>query len=1091
MNRKLFIINLLGCLFLFNSILNPQTDNVFSNQLGVSRGLSHNSGLCFVQDVRGFLWIGTQNGLSRYDGYNFKNYLDNPGDSTSLSDNYINSLFIDNLGIIWVGTNQGGLNKFNRFNDTFTSYQNNPDDPFSLGAGAVYSINEDKFGNLWVAVNPNGLYLFDRKTERFYHFPNNPDDKLSYYGKRAFYLFKDSKDDLWIGSDEGLNKMIYFEDTLVANKFKLTNSKFIEEHKTFDGKLLYFVHWTKEKSTPNSLISNEVLYITENISNLGSEYWIGTCGGISRLRFDDNDNPNFKNITKISGIKLNQTPLCVWSLFIDREENVWIGNVGNGLLRLNPSTGQSIIYQNDPANSNDFSGFTVRYIFKDNSDVIYFGTENNGINKFVSQQKQFNLYKHETSDPYSLTHDNVTSVFEDSKGTLWVGTKHGGLNRSDKSDRIYGKFSHYVHDPENDRSISHNNIRCIYEDRFGTLWVGSWNIDGGLNRYDPSTDSFTRYQNDPANPNSLGDNQVRAIHEDKSGTFWIGLTETGLDKFDRVKEEFKHYKHDPSNPESLSDNAVMSLYVDRNGTLWIPTFNGGLNKYNPETDNFTSYMYDPSNSFSISHNRVWSVYEDKAGRFWVGTAGGINLFNRKKEEYIHFTEDDGLIDNSVYGILEDEHGNLWLSTESGLSKCIIESTEDFYSTTVYFINYGDDDNLLNPEFNSSAFIKDANGIIYFGGVNGLTWFYPDSIKNNSHVPPVVITSFKIFEKEAELDTVISEKKRIELSYKENFISFEFAALDFQAPDKNQYAYMLEGLNNRWIKSGTRRYVSFSNLEPGKYRFRVKGSNNDGLWNEEGAAVQIIINPPFWMTVWFRILSGSLLLVSFVLLIRFISTQKLKKKLRAAEIQQKLQGERERISRELHDSIGANLTSIITGLEISKRFSEKNDKESLDENISTLEVHTRKTIEELRQTIWSLHQDISCITELAEKVKDHFRGKIKDVKINIDTNFDTEIEISSLESLNLFRIIQEAVNNSIKYSECSLINICFESKDEMIKVSIKDNGKGFDVNDILFKKHSYGIENMKKRTSRINAEFKISSEPGKGTKITVLKKLTGV
>ena len=1066
-----------------NLYIYPQ--RVTFEHLTVEDGLAHNSGLYLVQDREGFLWIGTQNGLSRYDGYNFKNYIHQPGDTTSLSGSYINSLYLDHSGALWVGTNQGGLNRFNRIDDSFTSYQYKPDDPFSIGEGAVYSINEDKYNNLWVGINPSGLYLLDRKTEKFYHYENNANDPLSIQGKRVYYIFKDGEDHLWIGTDKGLNKMIYIEDSTSVNEFRLMHPDILENHLTIQGKLFYFIHWFNERANSNSLINDEVIVIAEDTLINGSEFWIGTLSGISRLRFDDNDKSVFNNIYNFPGLKLNQNINSIWSIFIDEQKYVWIGTSGNGLIRYDISNNNYMQFGVNDKTHKSFAGNTVRSIFKDNSGVIYFGTENEGVYKYLSSGKKFSYYKHTAEDPYTISSNNITALFEDSNGRLWVGTKHGGLNRLDRSLESSGRFISYKHESDDPGSILHNHIRGIYEDRFGKLWIGSWSLSGGLNQYDPVTDSFIHFQHDDDNPGSLSENQVRVISEDKNGNLWIGLSETGLDRYDRITNKFVHYQHNPSNPKSLSDNVVMSIYTDSNGDLWISTFNGGLNKFNPKANDFTHYKFDNSNQFSISHNRVWSVYEDKAGRFWVGTSRGLNLMNRKTGEFIYFTEEDGLGNNTVYGILEDDAGSLWLGTEKGISKATVVSADDFYSTKVQIISYDKDDNLSGLEFNAGAYFKSRSGKMFFGSVNGLLGFFPDSIKNNQHIPPVVINSFKVYEKEIELDSAITEKKLINLSYQQNFISLEFAALDFQAPDKNQYAFKLEGATDNWINIGNRRYVSFSNLDPGFYKFRIKASNNDGLWNEEGTSLSIIIHPPFWMTDWFRILSGSLLLISFILLIRFISTQKLKKKLHEAEIQQKLQGERERISRELHDSIGANLTSIITGLEISKRYSKKNDKKNLIENISSLEDHTRNTIDELRQTIWSLHNEVNQVKELNEKIKEHILHKAKfGDEPKIQFYFDGDIKLSSSEALNLFRIVQESINNAIKYANSSEIKIDVKTDDSKLTIIVRDDGAGFDQGRTEMDSNGLGIINMKKRAAEINANLKIDAVINKGTSIKI-------
>jgi len=1068
------------------SNLHIYPQSVTFEHLTVEDGLAHNSGLCFVQDNNGFLWIGTQNGLSRYDGYNFINYTHQPGDSTSLSDSYINSLYLDHSGSLWIGTNQGGLNRFNRYDDSFTSYKNKPGDSLSIGKGAIYSINEDKYNNLWLGINPSGLFLFDRKTENFYHYEDNHYDPLSIHGKRVYYIFKDSKDHLWVGTDKGLNKMVYIEDSTSVNEFRLKNPNIIKDHFTFQGKFFYFIHWSHENTNSNSLINDKVMVITEDISKDESEYWIGTWGGISRLRFND-DKLSFHNLNFFSGLKLEQKNNRISTIFIDEQKYVWIGMVDNGLIRYDIPNNSYMQFGVSDKTYKSFTGKTVRSIFKDNSGVIYFGTENEGVYKYLSSGKKFSYYKHTAEDPYSISSNNITALFEDSKGRLWIGTKHGGLNRLDRSLESSGRFISYKHESDDPGSILQNHIRGIYEDHFGKIWFGSWSASGGLNQYDPETNKFIHFQHNSDNPGSLSDNQVRAIAEDKSGDLWIGLSETGLDKFDRSKKEFVHYPHNPFDLKSLSDNVVMSIYTDSNGDLWISTYNGGLNKFNPEANDFTHYKFDSSNQFSISHNRVWSVYEDNAGRFWVGTSRGLNLMNRNTGEFIHFAEEDGLGNNTVYGILEDDAGSLWLGTEKGLSKATVVSTDDYYSTKVKFTNYGADDNLSGLEFNAGAFCKSRNGKMFFGSVNGLLEFFPDSIKNNRHIPPVVITSFKVFEKEIALDSAITEKKQINLSYQQNFISLEFAALDFQAPDKNQYAFKLEGATDDWINIGNRRHISFSNLDPGFYKFRVKASNNDGLWNEEGTSLSIIIHPPFWMTAWFRIISSTLILICFILLIRFISTQKLKKKLHEAEIRQKLQEERERISRELHDNIGANLTSIITGLEILKRYSMKDDKKNLIENISSLGDHTRNTIDELRQTIWSLHNEVNEVKELNEKIKEYILHRVKfgnkqKIKFYFDGNGN--IKLSSSEALNLFRIVQESINNAIKYSNGSEIKVYVEAEGSMLKIIIRDYGTGFDQSRTEIDSNGLGLINMKKRAAVINAILKIDSVINKGTSIKI-------
>jgi len=352
----------------------------------------------------------------------------------------------------------------------------------------------------------------------------------------------------------------------------------------------------------------------------------------------------------------------------------------------------------------------------------------------------------------------------------------------------------------------------------------------------------------------LSHNNVWSIYEDKSATLWIGTWGEGLNKFDRQKEQFRHYKHDANDPNSLSNNYVFSIYEDRSATLWIGT-RVGVNKFDRQKEQFSHYKHDANDPNSLSNNYVVSIYEDKSATLWIGTSGGLNKFDRQKEQFSNYREKDGLPNNVIYGILEDNIGNLWMSTNKGLSKFNLQTEE--------FRNYDVKDGLQSNEFNE-AYFKSKSGVLpsgvspsgkmFFGGINGFNAFFPDSIKDNPHIPPIVITDFQIFNKEAKLDKHISSVKKLELSYKDYVFSFEFAALNYTSPEKNQYAYQMQGFDEDWVYCGTRRYVSYTNLDPGDYIFRVKGSNNDRVWNEEGTSINLTIVPPFWQTWWFRVLA---------------------------------------------------------------------------------------------------------------------------------------------------------------------------------------------------------------------------------------------
>jgi PAS domain S-box-containing protein len=784
-------------------------------KIRVDDGLSQSCVLAILQDREGLIWFGTQDGLNKYDGYNFTVYKYNERNSKSLSDNFILSLYEDQSGTIWVGTQSGGLNKFDRQTEQFTHYTHDPNNPTSLGNNTVWSIYEDKLGTLWVGTDGGGLNRFNRETEQFIHYTHKPDDRGSLSNNTVLSIYEDKFRILWVGTGGGgLNQ--------------------------FNRETEQFTHYIYNPSTPGSLSHDTVLSIYEDHSD---RLWIGTNGGgLNKFErktgqftnyIHDPDNSNSLSDNTVSSIVEDQ----VGNLWLTTSS--WYGNsYGTALDQFDPETNEFTHYTHNSANPNSLNENTVASILRDKSEILWIGTGFSGINKLDTKDPKFLHYKHAPADPNSLIDNHISSIYESKNGSLWIGTYNRGL---DKLDRSTGQFTPYTHEPDNPNSLSSDNIWAVYEDQYGVLWIGT--LSGGLNKLDLKTEKFTLYKHDPDDPNSLSDDTVWSICEDQSDNLWIGTFKGGLNKFNRKTGQFTDYTHDFNNPKSLSDNNVFSIYEDKLGTLWIGTVNGGLNKFDPKTGEFTHYIHNPNNPNSLSYDRVLSMLEYPAGTLWIGTyGGGLDKFDIATETFTHYTEKDGLPSNSVVGILSDDDGNLWLSTGKGLSK--------FNPKSEKFRNYDVSDGLQGNEFDGvKAYLKTKDGEMFFGGLNGFNAFYPEQVKDNPHIPPIVITDFKIFDKSVKLDSAISEAKEIKLSYKANFFGFEFAALDYTNPKKNQYAYKLEGFDKDWIYSGSRRYATYTNLDGGAYTFRVKGSNNDGVWNEEGTSIKIIITPPPWKTWW--------------------------------------------------------------------------------------------------------------------------------------------------------------------------------------------------------------------------------------------------
>jgi len=823
---KALIILIFLSLNLSANLIAQERDIKFRH-LTIEEGLSQSSIFSILQDSKGFMWFGTEDGLNKYDGYNFKVYKNNPENLNSLSYNYVKAIHEDQSGVLWIGTYGGGFNKFDREMEQFIYYQTDANNANSLTNNFVNSIYEDRSGMLWIGTE-NGLNKFDPKREQFTHYQTDPNDPNSLSNNKVMSIYEDRGGELWIGTEDGLNR--------------------------FDREKELFIHYKHIPHDPNSLSNNVVREIFED--KLGV-LWIGTAGG--GLNKFDREKEKFIHYQTDPSNTNSLSNDRVMSIYEDKLGVLWIGTAGGGLNKFDRNKEQFIHFKADLHDPNSLSNNEVFSIYEDQSGVLWVGTDV-GLNKFDREKKQFILYRSKPNDLNSLSHNVVYSIYEDQSGVLWIGTYGGGLN---KFDRNKEQFIHFRTNPGNPNSLSSDWVRSFYEDRFGTIWVGTYG--GGLNKFDREKEEFIHFKANPHDPNSLSNNVVRVIFEDRSGVFWIG-TEDGLNKFDREMEQFTHYKTNPRDPNSLSNNFIYSIYEDRSGTLWIGTLDG-LNKLVPSANegspptfiHFKAHPHDPNN---LSNSEVLTIYEDKSGVFWIGTPGGLNKFDRAKETFAYYMEKDGLPNDLIYDILEDSKGNLWLSTNKGISK--------FNPRTEKFRNYDVKDGLQSNEFSLGACHKSRTGEMFFGGINGFNSFYPETIKDNPHIPYVVITNFRIFNKvmpiqeekdgKSLLTKSITETDKIELSYKDRVLTFEFAALQYALPEKNEYAYKMEGFEKDWNYVGNRRFATYTNLPPGDYVFRVKGSNNDGVWNEEGVSLKVTVIPPFWQTLWFRgFVIGAILL----------------------------------------------------------------------------------------------------------------------------------------------------------------------------------------------------------------------------------------
>jgi signal transduction histidine kinase/ligand-binding sensor domain-containing protein/CheY-like chemotaxis protein len=720
---------------------------------------------------------------------------------------------VDQSGVLWIGTWGGGLNQYDREMDTFIRYRHDPENPFSLSHDIVRALYEDRNGTIWVGTMA-GLSKLDRDSGQFIRYQHDPGNPKSLSNNIIWSIVQDSRGVLWVGTANGLNR--------------------------FDPGTEAFIRYQHDPDDPASLSNNSVRSIHEDRSGI---LWLGTAGGLDKF------NPERARIKTYQHDENDPRSLShniIHWVHEDRAGRLWIGSWGGGLNRFDRDSETFTHYRHHAADPYSLSSDSIWQIYEGQQGFLWLATEG-GISFLDGKVKPFNHYRALPGKPGTLSDNHVNALCAGRAGIIWVGTNSGGLN---KFDRRTEKFTQYLNSPSDSINLSNDNLTAVYEDTQGLVWIGTRGT--GLIKYDPETEQITHHRYDDTKPDSLSHDSVVNIYEDRTGTLWIGTYGGGINAFDRETEQFTRYRHDPSDPHSLSADVVTSVIEDRAGYLWVGTISSGLNKFNRETGGFIHYRYDASNPNSVSSDGILSIYVDRSGTLWISNSGGLDKFEPQNNRFVsHYTTKNGLPHIMVTGILEDEQGIFWLSTQNGLSR--------FDPRTESFRSYSVSDGLQGNTFNLySAKSKSRTGELFFGGSNGFNAFYPDQIMDNPVPPPVLITNFQLqnqrvpIGRDSVLKKSILETNELMLSYQDNVFSFEFAALNYRAPEESRYKYRMEGFEDGWnAVDSARRFATYTNLDPGNYVFRVIASNNDGVWNEEGASIKISITPPWWETMWFR------------------------------------------------------------------------------------------------------------------------------------------------------------------------------------------------------------------------------------------------
>ncbi len=989
--------------------------------LNDNNGLSQNLVLSIVQDQEGFMWFGTKDGLNKYDGYQFKVYQNEPNNPNSISSNYITELFMDRNGKLLVGTENGILNIYNAASQTFQRISLPISQSKNKNSEVINTIAQDKTGDIWLGTFGNGLYRIPFLNEqhelaKIKQYRNDSSAKQQLCSNIIKKIFIDDRGIIWIGTEKGLNRM---------------------DPKTASISSFYF-----DVKHPDALGSDTDFSISAIDKADNFHLWLGTRSGLVKFNTVNNSFkvfPHHLNIFRYGWGEIND-------IVQDRQGELWLATPGE-LMRFNTKTLKYSSVKNDPLIPESISFNGISSLFFDRTNILWIGTSGMGIDYYDPKANRFGFLKRKIMSGSRVAGFSIRSVLEESERYVWISAEV--LYRW---DRKTGELKSFETSSKNLNAFGNTNVWSMIKSTDGKLWFGSTE---GLFVYNPKTETSKQLKYDPNNPDGIPMRIIISIFEDKNGIIWVA-TKNYLSKMtDREKGIFKHYK--------LHNNPIYNgtkrcvIYEDNKNQLWLGAKNGLL-VFDKNKEIFYGYQNNPEIPNSLSNNLVNDIFPDPVkpeGFLWIGTSGGLNLFDINKQSFMHFTQKEGLPNNVIYGILSDSRDNLWLSTNKGISKYNLKTKK--------FRNYDVEDGLQSNEFNTGAAFMGSKGELFFGGINGLNYFFPDQINDNPFQPLMGITGLKVYSQNKKKNE-IAEIKEIPFNPNENIIFeprdeiiiFEFAALDFSSSEKNKYAYKLENFNENWIYIDNSRTATFTHLPSGNYTLKVKGSNNDGLWNEEGISIPFKVLP-HWSATWWAVASYILLFLLLFYVIRKYEMKRIKLK-NEFESEQKeyntlkvLDQLKSRfftnISHEFRTPLTLirgyteNLTEILPSNNIKKQVL------GIDQNAKKL----LKLINELLD-ISKLENGKMSLMLSQQNIVLYLKNLFFSVesfaeKRNISLNFvsdETDIQVV-FDDEKMEKIIMNIVSNALKFiPEYGEISLTIQRKNiEFLSICICDNGNGIE------------------------------------------------